>query len=45
MKSFALRQLNRIQEAWDFLLPVADLFPFEPSAIKDLACLACCLAA
>jgi hypothetical protein len=33
--------LNRVQEAWDTLLPIAEKFPHVPAVAYDLACYAC----
>jgi hypothetical protein len=41
MKSLALRGLDRIQEAFDVLLPIANAFPPVPAIAYDLACYAC----
>jgi Flp pilus assembly protein TadD len=40
-RSFALHELRRTQEAWDGLLPVAEIFPDEPIIPYYLACYAC----
>jgi hypothetical protein len=41
MKSLALRGLDRIQEAFDVLLPIVNHFPHVPAIAYDLACYAC----
>ena len=41
MKSLALRGLDRIQDAFDILLPIVDDFPHVPAITYDLACYAC----
>jgi tetratricopeptide (TPR) repeat protein len=38
MRSFALHELKRTQEAYDFLLPVKDLFPKVYTVPYNLAC-------
>jgi hypothetical protein len=41
MKSLALRGLDRIQEAFDVLLPLLNKFEHVPAIGYDLACYAC----
>jgi hypothetical protein len=43
MKSLALRGLDRTQEAFDVLFPIASDFPHVPAIAYDLACSACSL--
>ena len=40
-RSYCLHELKRTQEAWDTLLPKADLFPEEWLICYNLACYAC----
>ena len=40
-RSYCLHELKRTQEAWDVLLPVADVFPDEWLIAYNLACYAC----
>jgi predicted Zn-dependent protease len=37
-KSYALHELKRTQEAWDFLLPIAEKFPKNPTIKYNMAC-------
>jgi predicted Zn-dependent protease len=39
--AYSLHELNRIQEAWNVLLPVVDRFPKEHIIRYNLACYAC----
>ena len=39
-KSYALHELKRTQEAWDFLFPFAEKFPKNPTIKYNLACYA-----
>ncbi|MHC1762938.1 MAG: hypothetical protein AB9869_01345 [Verrucomicrobiia bacterium] len=41
MKSLALRDLDRIKEAFDVLFPIVNDFPHVPAIAYDLACDAC----
>jgi hypothetical protein len=41
MKPLALRGFDRIQEAFDVLLPIVNAFPHVPAIACDLACYAC----
>ncbi len=40
-KSIALHALDRVQEAFDLLVPVVDKFSHVPAMAYDLACYAC----
>jgi hypothetical protein len=37
-KSYALHELKRTQEAWDFLFPLAEKFPKNPTIKYNMAC-------
>jgi predicted Zn-dependent protease len=40
-RSYCLHELKRTQEAWDTLLPLAEIFPQEWLICYNLACYAC----
>jgi tetratricopeptide (TPR) repeat protein len=40
-RSYCLHELNRTEDAWDTLLPMAGRFPYEWLVCYNLACYAC----